>query len=73
MKCTVCHEDKELYHFYKGSTVCFDCDGPYECIVCGELKPASEFRIQGQVCRDCKQVNPKRWNRSIGRIILKQS
>jgi hypothetical protein len=33
---------------------CFECAGPYRCIRCQIVQPASEFRIQGRICRTCK-------------------
>ncbi len=72
MKCRKCGQDKLDYHFFafKGwyvkeffanplslSGQCFDCNGPYKCLKCGEVKPASDFRIGGRVCVACK--NPQ--------------
>lgn len=68
--CKVCGQDKDAYHYFKhagkytqdffttepGYTpgVCFSCAGPYRCVVCEEIKPASEYRLQGRVCKACK-------------------
>lgn len=70
--CAVCGEDKPAYHYFKHSGkytqdfftteagytngVCFDCAGPYKCISCGQIKPASEYRLQGRVCSECKNA-----------------
>lgn len=40
--------------------ICFECAAPYRCIECGEIKGASEFRIQGQVCKTCKSKHSQR-------------
>ncbi len=69
MECTRCHQDLEPYHFFKprntfdkaffaagvpdGNT-CFSCAGDYQCVQCNTVKPASEFRLQGRVCKSCK-------------------
>lgn len=37
---------------------CFDCAGPYRCLTCGEVKDASEFRLQGRICHSCKSAIP---------------
>lgn len=68
--CSVCGEDKSPYHYFKHSGkynqdffttelgytngVCFDCAGPYRCIMCGQIKPASDYRLQGRICTSCK-------------------
>jgi hypothetical protein len=68
--CKECGADKPAYHFFKHSGkytqdffttelgytngVCFDCAGDYRCITCHEVKPASEFRVQGRICKACK-------------------
>jgi hypothetical protein len=68
--CKVCGVDKDPYHFFKHSGkytqdffttelgytpgVCFACAGPYKCVVCECVKPASEYRLQGRVCESCK-------------------
>lgn len=68
--CAVCGEDKSPYHYFKHSGkytqdffttelgytpgVCWECAGPYRCVVCEEVKPASEYRVQGRVCTACK-------------------
>lgn len=70
IKCKVCGVDKDPYHYFKhagkytqdffttelGYTpgVCWECAGDYRCITCHEVKPASEFRIQGRICNACK-------------------
>lgn len=68
--CKECGTDKPAYHYFKHSGkytqdffttelgytngVCFDCAGDYRCITCHEVKPASEFRVQGRICKACK-------------------
>jgi hypothetical protein len=68
--CKVCGDDKPAYHYFKhagkytqsffttelGYTpgVCWECAGPYACVVCEVVKPASEYRVQGRVCIECK-------------------
>lgn len=68
--CKVCGDDKPAYHYFKhagkytqdffttelGYTpgVCWECAGDYRCITCHEVKPASEFRVQGRICTACK-------------------
>lgn len=47
---------RDKHGFVEG--VCWECNGPYRCLQCGEVKPASEFRLQGRYCKDCK----KGWN-----------
>ncbi len=72
--CKVCGQDKPPVHFFKHSGkynqdffttelgytpgVCFECASPYRCIVCHEVKPASDYRIQGRVCMACKTATP---------------
>lgn len=34
--------------------LCFDCAAPYRCLGCGAVKGASEFRLQGRYCLDCR-------------------
>ncbi len=68
--CAVCGEDKAPYNYFNfrnkydrefwangipgNNNTCFDCAGPYRCICCHEVKPATEFRLQGRICKDCK-------------------
>lgn len=68
--CAVCGEDKPHYNFFHftgkydesfftrqrsaKSNVCFACGGPYRCIYCGDVKDASEYRVQGRVCKSCR-------------------
>lgn len=68
--CKVCGVDKDPFHYFKHSGkytqdffttelgytpgVCFECAGDYRCITCHEVKPASEFRVQGRICKACK-------------------
>ena len=68
--CKVCGQDKEPYQFfiYSGKYdreffvtghqpgACWECAGPYRCVVCHEVKPASEYRPQGRICNSCKQA-----------------
>lgn len=70
MICPHCKQDKTPYHFFsfRGNYdkarfhamipdvegLCFDCGGPYRCLICGEFKPASDYRLQGRVCQSCK-------------------
>lgn len=70
IKCKVCGVDKDPYHYFKhagkytqdffttelGYTpgVCWTCAGPYKCVVCEQVKDASEFRVQGRICMACK-------------------
>lgn len=74
MICSICNQEKQDYHFFRHSGkynqdfftteagyrngVCFECAGPYKCIQCHEIKPASEFRCQGRICQDCKNAEP---------------
>lgn len=68
MICRKCGADKPPYNYFNprnkfnteffvnppdGKT-CFDCGGDYKCITCGEVKPASEYRCQGRICKGCK-------------------
>lgn len=71
MKCTVCNTNKPNYHFFnfrgkynrdffaqgipQSSTVCFACAGDYRCLGCGEVKPHTEFRVQGRFCKQCRE------------------
>ena len=68
--CVECGRDLPPYHYFNfrnkydrafwangipsNNNTCFDCCGPYRCICCHEVKPASEFRLQGRMCKDCK-------------------
>jgi hypothetical protein len=68
--CKECGTDKPAYHYFKHSGkytqdffttelgytpgVCWECAGPYRCVVCEGVKPASEYRVQGRVCNECK-------------------
>lgn len=68
--CKVCGQDKPAYHYFKHSGVysqdffttqagytsgvCFGCAGDYRCVVCHQIKPASDYRVQGRVCAACK-------------------
>ncbi len=70
MICKHCNQDKPNYHFFgfRGKYnraffvrpieevmgLCFDCAAPYRCVICGQEKDASDFRVQGRVCMDCK-------------------
>ena len=71
MKCETCGQTKDDYHFFKHrnrydrefflniqpeTDICWECAGPYRCIGCGEIKDASEFRVCGRLCADCKEV-----------------
>lgn len=59
MICAICNCDKEPYHMMtreKGSAICFDCGGPYECIHCDVTQPSTEFRVQGRICITCKDA-----------------
>lgn len=69
MICKHCGQGLVNYHFFNprnkfdkaffaagvpdGNT-CFACAGDYQCIECKTVKPASEFRLQGRICHDCK-------------------
>lgn len=33
---------------------CWECNGPYRCLGCGEIKAPSQFRVGGRFCQDCK-------------------
>jgi len=70
MKCLTCGFDKTPYHFFsfRGRYTkaffanpqakhgnCFECNGPYKCIQCGEVKHALNFRIGGRICDTCKK------------------
>lgn len=69
MKCIKCERELSDYqffnprnHYYReffssgtpNGKVCFECAGDYECIRCHVVKPASEFRVQGRMCKSCK-------------------
>ncbi len=71
MKCLTCGLDKAPYHFFSfrgrydktffanaqakhGN--CFECNGPYQCIRCGQVKASSGFRVGGRVCLACKSL-----------------
>lgn len=71
--CKVCGQDKPRYHYFHHSGVynksffttqegftsgvCFDCASPYRCVSCGQVKPASEYRVQGRVCLECREAS----------------
>lgn len=43
--------------------VCWECNGPYKCLQCGQVKPAGEYRVGGRYCKVCKstwRVKPRR-------------
>lgn len=44
--------DKARY----SNKTCFECAAPYKCLGCGEIKPASEFRIGGRYCIACRNA-----------------
>lgn len=69
MKCEICEQVKDDYNFFKyrnhyGTAffldivpkvdTCWQCAGPYKCIECEQVKPASAFRVGGRICSDCK-------------------
>ena len=72
--CSKCGLSKPDYNFFRyvnkydkafftagiptTSNVCFECGGPYRCIVCGEVKHSLNFRIMGRVCDACKATPP---------------
>ncbi len=75
MKCTKCGLEKPNFHFIllwnihtkeffvnpdADSSQCYDCNGPYRCIICNQVKEASEFRVGGRVCHACKPPTIKR-------------
>lgn len=35
-------------------TQCWNCNGDYRCLGCGEIKVATEFRVGGRFRNDCK-------------------
>lgn len=39
--------------------VCWECNGGYRCLECGNVFPASDFRVQGRYCKHCKS----KWKR----------
>lgn len=67
--CDTCGQDLPPYHFFNprgkfdrsfwtrpvltGKT-CFACAGDYKCVQCQQVQPASEYRVQGRICRTCK-------------------
>lgn len=59
--CESCGQIKPLYDFSQ-SEVCFACSGDQTCMVCGESKPPSRFRVNGKRCHECtsKLRLPKR-------------
>lgn len=78
MKCTKCGLEKPNYHFIAFTGIyqkeffanptalnsqCWDCNSPYKCIICNEVKEASEFRVGGRVCRMCKDDKMPTQNR----------
>lgn len=71
MICVKCGQTKPDYHFFafRGNYLkeffanpkamngqCFECNAPYKCIACGEIKDASAFRVGGRVCDTCKSA-----------------
>lgn len=57
-------DDKSFWLHYPApelqNHICFECAAPYKCIECGEYKDASEFRIQGMICKACKSKRRQR-------------
>jgi hypothetical protein len=35
---------------------CWECNGDYRCLGCGEVKNASQFRVGGRFCHTCKEA-----------------
>lgn len=75
MKCTKCGLEKPNYHFINlyhshfkslfanpdaSNSQCWDCNSPYKCIICNQVKEASEFRVGGRICHTCKPPTIKR-------------
>lgn len=69
MKCSKCGEVKTDYHFFsfRGNYIkeffanpltlngqCFDCNAPYKCLCCGVIQDSDQFRVQGRICKTCK-------------------
>jgi len=75
MICSRCGQDKTPHNFFKfmgkfdrdffvsgipaKSDVCWDCLGGMKCIECGGVYPSTEFKVNGRVCRTCKNAPPR--------------